>query len=201
MRSLSKDRNPILRRGVALVSFSGDCVSGEVLLNWQTASEYNSAYFIVERSVDGEIWNEIAQLSSAGFSNVLIPYSLVDYPHNSLNYYRLTQVDLDGEAGLLEVKHLLTNKPLSFVQAASSIKQFCLTLDKKHNTLSLKVTHIFNSKVQGQLNILQRPWCDLIFRTTNPHDIYIQRVHRDEQLWREQFIPKFTWFYMQCILP
>ena len=89
---------------VALVSFSGDCVSGEVLLNWQTASEYNSAYFTVERSVDGEIWNEIAQLSSAGFSNDLIPYSFLDYPHNSLNYYRLTQVDVDGVAEVFETK-------------------------------------------------------------------------------------------------
>ena len=83
---------------VELLSFSGGCSEGVVSLNWQTASEQNSAYFSISRSEDGYNWNEITQIGSAGFSNELINYSHQDYPHSLLNYYRLAQIDFDGTA-------------------------------------------------------------------------------------------------------
>ena len=94
---------------VELLSFSGNCIDGAVALNWQTASEYNSAYFIVDRSIDGQNWDELVQIPSAGFSNDLIPYSFMDYPHNSMNYYRLTQVDIDGTVEVFETKIISTD--------------------------------------------------------------------------------------------
>jgi len=81
---------------VELLSFSGGCAEGVVSLNWQTASEHNSAYFSISRSDDGYTWNEITQIASAGFSNELLHYSYHDYPHSSVNYYRLSQIDFDG---------------------------------------------------------------------------------------------------------
>lgn len=81
---------------VELLSFSGDCSEGVVSLNWQTASEHNSDYFSISRSDDGNIWNEITQIGSAGFSNELLQYSCNDYPHSAMNYYRLSQIDFDG---------------------------------------------------------------------------------------------------------
>ena len=81
---------------VELLSFSGGCAEGVVSLNWQTASEHNSAYFSISRSSDGYTWNEITQIASAGFSNELLHYSYHDYPHSSVNYYRLSQIDFDG---------------------------------------------------------------------------------------------------------
>ena len=81
---------------VELLSFSGECSEGVVSLNWQTASEQNSDYFSISRSDDGNIWNEITQIGSAGFSNELLQYSCNDYPHSAMNYYRLSQIDFDG---------------------------------------------------------------------------------------------------------
>ena len=81
---------------VELLSFSGGCTEGIVSLNWQTASEHNSDYFSISRSDDGYTWNEITQIASAGFSNELLHYSYHDYPHSSVNYYRLSQIDFDG---------------------------------------------------------------------------------------------------------
>ncbi len=90
----SGNNNPL---PVELVSFSGVCDNGLINLTWQTASEFNSSHFDVEKSRDGENWQVLTTLSSAGTSNELITYQTAD--HNAIdgnNYYRLRQVDIDG---------------------------------------------------------------------------------------------------------
>ena len=87
---------------VDLLSFSGGCSGGIVSLNWQTASEHNSAYFSLSRSEDGYNWSEIAHITSAGFSSELLNYSYEDHPHSSMNYYRLTQIDFDGATEIFD---------------------------------------------------------------------------------------------------
>jgi hypothetical protein len=81
---------------VVLVSFSGNCENGQVNLSWQTASEFNSSHFDIEKSRDGENWQVIETIPSAGNSNELLNYTAYDQGTNVLNYYRLNQVDIDG---------------------------------------------------------------------------------------------------------
>ena len=70
-------------------------------LAWATASEQNSKEFIVERSLDGRQFAEIGFVSASGNSNQTNNYTYVDNNATSLKenflYYRLKQVDLDGE--------------------------------------------------------------------------------------------------------
>ncbi len=90
----SGNNNPL---PVELVSFSGLCEEGVVNLTWQTASEFNSSHFNVEKSRDGENWQLLSTVPSAGTSNELITYQAVDKNGtNGNNYYRLHQVDIDG---------------------------------------------------------------------------------------------------------
>jgi autotransporter-associated beta strand protein len=81
---------------VELLSFNGACEDGSVNLSWQTASEFNSSHFDVEKSRDGENWQVIETIPSAGNSNELLNYTAYDQVTNILNYYRLNQVDIDG---------------------------------------------------------------------------------------------------------
>ena len=82
---------------VELMSFSGNCADGQVNLEWQTASEHNSLYFEVEKSRDGENWQVLSTVPSAGNSTELLTYSVVDaHAGEGNNYYRLNQVDIDG---------------------------------------------------------------------------------------------------------
>lgn len=77
----------------------------EVDINWITLSELNSDYFSVERSRDGQSWQEIIQLKAAGQSSVKINYTTKDQsplPYHS--YYRLKQVDFDGTFDYSSVK-------------------------------------------------------------------------------------------------
>ena len=68
------------------------------ILRWATASEQNSSHFVIERSIDGIVWDYVNTVLSSVNSTEKINYMLVDnnYEH-TLNYYRLVQFDIDGE--------------------------------------------------------------------------------------------------------
>lgn len=84
---------------INLVSFNAKKVKENIELTWSTASEINNAYFSIERSIDGFYYQEIGRLSGAGNSNSVIHYSFFDnQPFNGVSYYRLTQVDYNGNS-------------------------------------------------------------------------------------------------------
>jgi len=84
---------------VELIGFSGNLEGSWVKLNWQTASENNSSQFEIQRSIDTQEWKSIGQIQSAGNSYNLLEYRFVDsdLPNSEIIYYRLKQVDLDGQ--------------------------------------------------------------------------------------------------------
>jgi hypothetical protein len=89
---------------VELLSFNGDCNEGQVNVSWQTATEHNSDYFEVEKSRDGMNWQVLTTVNAAGNSTQLLNYEATDA--NAMegnNYYRLTQVDIDGTTKTYDV--------------------------------------------------------------------------------------------------
>jgi Secretion system C-terminal sorting domain len=83
---------------IKLLSFNATKQSKVVDLNWQTSTEVNSSYFDVQFSKNGADWSSIGIVNAAGNSNTTKSYSLVHRsPVNSINYYRLKQVDSDGK--------------------------------------------------------------------------------------------------------
>lgn len=77
------------------------------LLEWQTLSELNNAYFGIERSNDGINYHELVQMAGTGNSNTAINYHYTDtHPAPGINYYRLRQVDTDGRYSYSPVRSL-----------------------------------------------------------------------------------------------
>jgi hypothetical protein len=83
---------------VELTQFSASCSENTTNINWQTASEHNSAYFEVLKSRDGESWNSHATVDAAGNSSEEINYSISDITDITTVYYKLNQVDKDGKS-------------------------------------------------------------------------------------------------------
>lgn len=82
---------------VELSSFSAQSRGGVVNLVWTTASEKNSASFLVERAGDNREFVAIASVPAAGYSQMRRTYSATDQkPLAGNNYYRLKQLDQDG---------------------------------------------------------------------------------------------------------
>jgi hypothetical protein len=83
---------------IELLDFSAKAEQTYVDLNWVTATEVNNDYFLVQRSLDGISFENISQVPGAGNSNSTRFYNLKDYnPVNGTMYYRLKQVDFNGE--------------------------------------------------------------------------------------------------------
>jgi len=83
---------------IELTQFNGYKTNEHNVLNWQTGSEYNNSHFLLERSVNSE-FSVIAKIEGANNSSSKLDYSFTDYSApQTINYYRLTQVDFDGNS-------------------------------------------------------------------------------------------------------
>ena len=79
----------------------------KVRLRWQTASEQDNDYFEVHRSIDLESWELVTTVDGVGNSTVLVNYSTEDLePYMGLSYYKLIQVDNNGELTLSDVRSI-----------------------------------------------------------------------------------------------
>ncbi len=71
--------------------------TGVVDLSWETLSENNNAYFTVERSSDGGLFEELLRVPGAGNSQDRLSYDAMDpHPLSGTSYYKLKQTDLNG---------------------------------------------------------------------------------------------------------
>ena len=86
---------------VELLSFDATLDGDEVLLDWTTASETNNAQFVVERSANGIDFTPILEQPGAGMSTSPLTYQDIDRnPLIGQSYYRLRQIDFDGQSEL-----------------------------------------------------------------------------------------------------
>lgn len=95
---------------VELLFFNAKNSNSAVQLNWATATEINNDHFIIERSEDGAYFYEIGRVDGNGNSTEQIEYSFTDqFVLNEVQYYRLTQVDYDGQSEQFEIKRIDTS--------------------------------------------------------------------------------------------
>jgi len=94
---------------VELTVFTATAVdnAAAVRLAWTTASEKNSDYFEVERSLDGTSFGVIGRVAAAGTASSASTYALLDSrlpAQANVLYYRLRQVDADGTVAYSPVR-------------------------------------------------------------------------------------------------
>jgi Pregnancy-associated plasma protein-A/Secretion system C-terminal sorting domain len=83
---------------VDLLAFEGIKGNKNVKLRWKTASEKNNDYFVIEKSRDGQIFEDMIKVTSRGSSTDISDYETLDNaPTVGMNYYRLKSVDKGGQ--------------------------------------------------------------------------------------------------------
>ena len=94
---------------VELLSFEvAKIFENQVLIQWKTATETNNDFFILERSKDGETWENIKKINGAGNSLENINYAEIDEsPLEGVSFYRLKQTDFDGTTSFSETKSVV----------------------------------------------------------------------------------------------
>lgn len=91
---------------VELISFHADLKDNrKVEINWETASETQNELFTVQRSADGEQWEDLVFVEGAGNSSELLKYAVMDEnPLFGTSYYRLKQMDINGKISFSEME-------------------------------------------------------------------------------------------------
>ncbi|MCX7759506.1 MAG: T9SS type A sorting domain-containing protein [bacterium] len=83
---------------VELIFFNANIRENFVELKWKTAVQINNDYFVVEKSLDAQNWNQLVMVKGAGTTYIPMEYLEIDpHPYNGINYYRLKQIDWDGK--------------------------------------------------------------------------------------------------------
>jgi len=90
---------------VVLSYFTAKAGLNRVELKWQTLSEQNNDYFLIERSVDSKSFTTIIKIAGQGTTANSTNYTAVDNaPLAGTNYYKLKQVDKDGKVTDYDIK-------------------------------------------------------------------------------------------------
>lgn len=83
---------------IELGRFSANVSGNSVILSWSTLSEKNNSHFTIERSDDAANYEYVGTVIGSIKSETKIDYDLIDVnPLDGINYYRLSQTDLDGK--------------------------------------------------------------------------------------------------------
>ena len=79
--------------------------SHHILIEWITLGEQDTDYFAVERSEDGERFEEIGRLTGQGRTVFRHSYNFFDYRSDPQQtaYYRVRQVDFGGASGCTRI--------------------------------------------------------------------------------------------------
>ena len=82
---------------VELTRFEAIVAEEGVVLEWQTGAEYDNKGFEVQRSPDGQHWRGIGFIGGGGTTDRARKYEFVDYPRPGVVFYRLRQINWDGQ--------------------------------------------------------------------------------------------------------
>lgn len=141
---------------VELVTLKADPIENKFIrVSWTTATEINNAGFEVLRSEDGINFTNIGWVDGAGNSSTMLNYRFDDenVVANTVYYYRLRQVDYDGQSDLTNIVSAMitdnavfvisefmpnpTENTSSFTVVTSEVRDINLTV---YNTLGQIIT-------------------------------------------------------------
>ena len=107
----------LLSRGqtlpVDLISFTGDVLPVVNRLYWSTANESNNEGFQIEKSKNGIQFESIGFVKSSGEIDGDYVFDDID-PWTGSNYYRLKQIDFDGNSKYSHIIHLVRQSSFDF---------------------------------------------------------------------------------------
>ena len=90
---------------VELTTFGAKIQKDGIHLNWTTASEINNEGFFIEVSKDGRYWQQLDFIKGNGTTELENKYNYTHRtPSLGVNYFRLKQMDLDGNHAYSDIK-------------------------------------------------------------------------------------------------
>ena len=145
---------------IELLDFSATLQDNRsVILSWETASEHNNDYFLIQRSENALDWEELAQVKGAGNSQEKRLYSFFDeQPFSGSMYYRLQQTDISGEFSFSPIRVVnATNPSKSELKIYPNPSNNFVTIEGQHlNTENILLYNALGQDLSDQYTFLLR---------------------------------------------
>ncbi len=181
---------------IELTAFNAALSLNGVLLSWSTASELNNDFFTIERSTDGEVFEEVSVVKGKGTSHLANSYtSLDEVPLSGISYYRLKQTDfdkkftysklqiIDNPNGVAQLK--LYPNPVVNNQLNVEIISMPPNQEVALNILTLQGFMIHQSTYVANMNGSLKK---LITTNSLPPGVYIVVISSSKNSWRKKII-------------
>ena len=120
---------------VELTSFTANVNTlGQVVLNWETATEVNNQGFEIERRTESSEYRTVGFIEGQGSTTETQSYVYTDATaENGINYYRLKQIDYNGTYEYSDEVEVDVNGPLTFDLAQNYPNPFNPTTNIKYS--------------------------------------------------------------------
>ena len=106
--TLGSTDNPL---PVEYLSFKAFCNNSINTITWQTVSENNNLGFNIEKSNDGIEWENLGFVAGNDNTNAVSSYYFNDnFPYSPITYYRLQQIDYDGQSNYSSIISITCNQ-------------------------------------------------------------------------------------------
>lgn len=144
---------------VSLVSFTGKNENRKNNLDWITASEINNSYFIIEKSLNGIDFFNLGTIRGAGNSTIRRYYSFADENPYPESFYKLKQVDFNGNfkySETISIKSFTRNHFIDISPNPNKGNFKIIYNGKAGEKLIIKVLDIYGREVYFNLEILDQ---------------------------------------------
>lgn len=136
---------------VTLTSYNATLSDNKVLLDWVTEQEISNNFFTVEKSPDGNNYALLQKVSATGNSSLPKAYKVTDYsPVEGVNYYKLSQTNMDGRITYLGTRSIIYKSSKSFNAGIinSATEEVTLLINTARSTnVSVCITDITGRKI------------------------------------------------------
>ena len=175
---------------VNILSFSATQINTDVQLNWNTANEINNKGFMVEKSKNGNVWQELVFIPAKATNGNGATYSAVDQmPTVGTHYYRLKQVDMDGKVSYSTIKavNITTQNTKLFVYPIPAKEYVTIVVPEQRGKISYTITNTSGKTVStGSFPIGNQP--NKIVCNHLAKGCYFIKVVTDNQVFKPELL-------------
>lgn len=156
-------------------------------LTWETFREENNAFFVVERSLDLQSWQDRGSVPTLGESSTPQSYTFRDEALRQTTYYRIKQIDQNGQfsySSRIAVQAHPSLAALSIFPNPTEGELFVRGLPAGRLQLSL-----FNQVGQEVLTQRTVDQDQLQLQTAHlPQGVYLMRLQHADFRWQERIV-------------
>ncbi len=137
---------------VQLTDWKASLQDRSVLLSWQTAQEFNTEKFVVEKSFDGKRWFEVHTEKAIGFSNIQQTYEFEDLDLSVQQMYRLRIIDFDGFEELSKIIRI-TREDLSIeIYPNPAVDVIQIDLGERQEDVQIRIVDLSGREIWSGKN-------------------------------------------------